>query len=288
MNDDPHLQLLRELGIHLSREEWEAAHPELSPTWEKGEPTLLPVKPHHYDPPTAENPDPLPVFTSSQVAWCDPECYGWTQYEVVEDEATAHPFCLSYDDERYYRANHRPVHRYSRPYRLRWTLAHVVGHVGKLPDELHRRLKEEVARHPHVIEGRGAYEWVRHRLKAEGASQLYLSIPMIVRVLGGPRWKVSERQYGSVLADALALHKTFDALARSGRLVRRRFPKMQFVLLRLLDRHGVAPPYRVLWARTSIKRRQLRRFLRRLDRIVDLRERGDYADVEEEEEEKDA
>lgn len=257
---DTYLELLNELGIEVDAAAWAETQKEFAAgPREAPPPTLLPVKPDHY---AAGG---LPVFTSSQVAWCDPEVYGWDDYEVVEDEATAHPYVLSWTDEQYYWGNRRNVHRYSRLYRVRWTLGHVVGHLGKLPPGTEAHLRDRLREEPGAVHGRGAYEWVRRRLKETGESALYLSIPYAVRQLGGPRWKVTDAQYNAVLEDAYALCKTFDALRKAGRVGRRRFPKIQYVLLRLLDRHGVAPPYKVLWARTSIKRRQLRGLLARLD-----------------------
>lgn len=264
-----YLTLLSELGIDIPPEEWADCHPPSDP--EPLTTPRLPCRPAGWD-------GELPVFTSSQVAWCDPDHYGFHRYEVVEDDEAAHPLALSYADERYYAANHRPVHRYSRPYRLRWTLCHVIGHLGKFPGILEGWLRDrlETSGRPEVIGTRNAYEWVRTQLRSPAArsrfgrgwpQRMYRSIPLIVRELGGPRWTVTPDQFAAVVEDALQLHRTFDALRRADKLGRQRFPKMQYVLLRLLDRHGVAPPYRVLWARTCIKRRQLGRLLHRLQDV---------------------
>lgn len=253
MSPNPYLDLLRELGVDIPEDEWNRVHGIEPPS---GPAPEGPTEPTGWD---EEN--ELPYFTSSQLEVNLPETYGFEDYLVYEDDATAHPFGLNYDDEVYYRANHRPKHRYSRPYRIRWTLSHLIGTDGKLPEELAERLRAAQPPPRDVLQTRGAYEWVRARLKAWGCKDLYLSIPFIVARLGGPRWRLTFRQTMGVYEDALRLHRTFDELRRQGRMRRQRFPKMQYVLLRLLDRHGVVPPYRIPWARTSIKRRQLRDFL---------------------------
>lgn len=260
-----YLDLLAELGIEIPREAWDAEHPRS----QSPEPAIFPWRPDHHDE------KGMAVFTQSQMEWCDPTCYGFDQpFEIVEDDAAAKPYVLSWDDEQYYRANYnRAIHRYSRIYRLRWTLSHLVGSVGKLPEEVERRLRAAMAGggDGHVIHTRRAHEWVRAHLKrmrrTEGVrhTDLYISIPFIVRILGGPRWRVHPTQYAAVLEDAVRTHRTFDALRKRGWTGRQRFPKMQYVLLKLLDRHRVMAPYRVPWARTAIKRRQLKAFLGELD-----------------------
>lgn len=251
-----YLELLTELGIHVDEGEWNDVHgilPEPSPP-------LRPDRPAYWD-----EDNHAPVFTTSQIELGGPpEHYGFHDYLVVETDETAHPFALNYEDEWYYRSNHRPKHRYSRPYRIRWTLSHLVGLAGKNPEPVLARLRAELPG-PELLQSRSVHEWVRHRLKRWGHKELYLSVPYLVAELGGPRWHANTRQVAGVYADALKLHTTFDALRKQGRLGRQRFPKLQYVLLKLLDRHGVLAPYRVPWARTSIKRRQLRDFLAVLD-----------------------
>lgn len=256
MSHNPYLQLLSELGIEIAEEEWNRVH-EIVP---EPEPTLYPSEPFSYN-----DVDGMPQFTASQLEWDLPERHGFLEYDVIDDEAHAHPFALNYHDEIYYRANYRAKHRYSRPYRIRWTLSHLIGIAGKLPHDVALRLQTELPAPYDVLHTRAAHEWVRARLKAWGRKELYLSVPYIVAQLGGPRWRVSTGQTVAVYEDAIKLHTVFDALRKQGRMGRQRFPKMQYVLLKLLDRHGVVAPYRVPWARTSIKRRQLRDFLTSLD-----------------------
>lgn len=254
-DSDTWLELLKSLGVEIEKEVWERVHETAPP---EPLPPKLPSRPHHWD-------GELPVFTSSQLEWCEPELYGYDTYEVVEDEAAAHPLAMEWKDERYYAANGRPIHRYDRPYRIRWTLSHVLGHVGKQPKAVMQWLRDELRGSEHVMTSRAAHEWVRSKLKSRRLRTLYMSTPFLVRQLGGPRWKVTTRQWQRVEEEALYLHRLFENLKRSGLCPRQRFPKIQYVLLRLLDRHGILAPYRIPWARTTIKRRQLAHFLTSLE-----------------------
>lgn len=242
------LSLLAECGVDIPLEDWNREHP-------------LPITA-----PITDAPEPtgyvgdVPCYSSTQVDYCPPECWGIDVYHVEEDVETAHPYVLSWKDEQYYRGNFRPTHRYSRIYRLTWTLAHVLGYYARADPEIVERLRSDLGTNP-VLRTRRAYEWVRAQLRSYNAPHMYLSIPALIRMLGGPSWHCSNAAWHAVKAEAEALHRAFDAMEDKGR---KRFPKMQYVLLRLLDKHGVAPPYKVLWARTSIKRRQLAQFLDRL------------------------
>lgn len=254
MAPNTYLTLLAGLGIDIPVEVWNDTH--------GIEPEPQPQHPISREPQYFDEND-TPVYTASQLDWNRPEDVGVHDFIVVEDDFHAHPFALNYHDEIYYRANHRPKHRYSRPYRIRWTFSHLIGLTGKLPQGVRQRLLNSVT--GETLQGRNAHEWVRSCLKKWGHKELYLSVPYIVARLGGPKWRVSTKQTMAVYDDAIRLHTVFDALRKQGRLGRQRFPKMQYVLLKLLDRHGVVAPYRVPWARTCIKRRQLRDFLTRLD-----------------------
>lgn len=248
-----YLQLLKELGIDVTQDEWNAAQPlEHQITPPPPPPSKLPDVPLYTT-------NGHPTFSRSQIDQCAPEVFGFQFYDVVEDAEAAHPLVLSYDDEQYYRANYRPIHRYSRSYRLRWTLAHVVGHVGQAPSSILQHLHELVQKEPLKIHGRGAHDFVRTALKAiHGGSRYYLSIPWLIKRLGGPKWVLSDATYMQILQVADTLHRAFDRLRQQGVLSsRKRFPKMEYVLLKIIDAHGVPPPYKVPWARTSIKRRQL-------------------------------
>lgn len=244
-----YLQLLQEVGVPVTAEEWVSVHG--TPVEEEAAP-LLPSRPHHYDE------DAVPVFTSSQLAWAAPELFGWQEYRVVEDRETAHPWALDYHQEQYYKTSGtRPIHRYSREARLRWTLWRLLGWAGRLDDEVETRLRAEPG-WSSLLYTRNAYYWVHQHLKRWRRPDLYASIPLLIRRLGGPGWLASHAQVTWVLERATYLHHTFNWLRRREELVtRERFPKMVFVCLRLLQEVGAASPYKMLGARGAYKRREL-------------------------------
>jgi hypothetical protein len=262
--EDPYIGLLDSVGVVVSPEEWQLLH-----AWRTREATpdpvpssRLPVDPLWYD--TDASRDPLPVFTRSQCDECAPEVFGWDRYRVIEDRESTWPLQASYEQEVSWKRWHRPIHRYDRPYRIRRTLLHVIGYSGVCPPDLLAFLKQRLPQDR--LLSRSIYERVRGLLKAHRWVHMYASVPYIIKCLGGPRWNVTGEQYLKVYADALQLHRLFELFRSQNRLgTRRRFPKMQYVVLRLLHRHGVVSPFFMPWARTYIKRRQLRILLTALE-----------------------
>ncbi len=243
---DGWLALFAELGLDVDADEWRAANPQLYPSPPPASPTL-PSAPHHYDK------DGTPIFTSEQIEWGMPEQFGHTTYLVAETARSAHPFALDYNDEVAVAINHKRAHIYDRYYRMRWTFEHMVGCHGNVTplelDEIRGRID------PSVVQTRGVYEHIRKTIKRLRWPHLYISIPHIIRQLGGSSWTVRNEQAYSILRQAKTLHHYFNV--QKGKLGRQRFPKLQYVLLRLMDLHEIVPPYKVPWARTSVKRRQL-------------------------------
>ncbi|KAI9009907.1 hypothetical protein BC832DRAFT_609267 [Gaertneriomyces semiglobifer] len=179
---------------------------------------------------------------------------------VVEDEETAHPMVMDYQDEQQWKMNRQRTHHYDRLYRIRRTFFQLLGHATtKLPPTLESDLKKHI--HGSLLISRNIYEVIRKYLKQRKLPHLYPAIPLLISRLGGPRWNVPYHKVQLVLEDAFQLHRTFDYLKKQGSLGRQRFPKVQYVVLMLLHRHTILPPYRIPWARTSIKRKQLSQLL---------------------------
>lgn len=257
-----YLDLLASVGVHIDADEWNQVH--WNAAAEEPIPWEAPVLP------TAglyTDDHGIPTFSRSQIDLCDPTMFGFHEYDVVEDAWSAHPLVPSYEQELDWKRNHRPIHRYDRSYRIRWTLAHIVGLAGTVPPALLEGLSKCIRTED--LMSRRIYECVRHWLKRGRHSRFYMAIPLIIRQLGGPCWRISTEQYRIVLHEAVVLHRLFDAFKQQSRGnagCRKRFPKIHFVLLRLLDRHGVWAPYKMVWARTLIKTHQLRRFLGMIER----------------------
>lgn len=156
----------------------------------------------------------------------------------------------------------RPIHRYDRLYHFRWTLHNLLGlHVGF---ELHPS-DVGVVRcflEPHlkdVLHSERIYMAVHATLRAYHMQKLYIRIPEIIRVLGGPSWNFGQRKTRDVLdAIEFRFQQLHAAFRRQGReMGRQRFPTLKFVAMALLHCEGIEPPYRIPWARTAHYSRQL-------------------------------
>lgn len=262
MSHDGYLDLLDELGITIEPTTWFQEHPERCQEQSVTVvPSVLPTTP-------IANYHSLPVFSSSQIAWADPGLFGFHNYLVYEDPETAHPLVLDYKDECYYSGNYVKKHLYSRPYRIRWVFNHLIGFQGACPLKVLSDLMKALCDgpSPSPLFGRNIYCWVFERLRAWKLPELYLSIPFIIRQLGGSVWIITDRHIRQVLDNAYAIdkqfthHQTFQKQQHQ-RKKRIRFPKLQFVLLYLLRKQGVLPPYYIPWARTATKARQLLQYL---------------------------
>ncbi|KAJ3176771.1 hypothetical protein HDU85_006554 [Gaertneriomyces sp. JEL0708] len=216
---DTYLSMLAELGINVSTDEWNSAH-NVPDVPGPRSPPLLPSQPAYYD----SDDDNLPIFTSSQIAWCDPETFGYHRYCVVEDEETAHPMVMDYQDEQQWKMNRQRTHHYDRLYRIRRTFFQLLGHATtKVPPTLEAELKKHI--HGSTLMSRNIYEVIRKYLKQRKLPHLYPAIPLLISRLGGPRWNVPYHKVQLVLEDAFQLHRTFDYLKKQGSLGRQRFPK---------------------------------------------------------------
>lgn len=253
VSDHAYLELLASVGVTVTLDEWKATHDrpiDLIPD-HPGE-AVFPLRP------VAWTDDHVPCFSRRQYDMVRPEDVGYDCYQIHETTPSdASPVALSYADELELKRHARPVHRYNRLYRLKRTLAFTIGCAGVLPPDPLPTIAVDV-----LMSRRRIYNHVRKLLRTQykgtvHASLYYASIPYIIAQLTNRRWKVTTTQFASVLDLATKLHFAFNALVRTGGTARHRFPKMQFVILQLLDRFHIVPPYRVPWARTSIKRRQL-------------------------------
>ncbi len=179
--------------------------------------------------------DGVPVFCSLQVElYGAPHHYGILPYRVEEARDSAHPLALDWPAEQAARGNLRPIHRYSRVQRFRATLLQLLG---DRRDDIPLRILYAC----NSLDPASPLIWtqVRRVLKTEGALRTYQnSIPTIIRKLGGPpviRWEWE--QYLEVMSDFCRLSVKFDQSRALGS-VRRYFPSLRFIALKLLRISG--------------------------------------------------
>ncbi|KND03438.1 uncharacterized protein SPPG_00922 [Spizellomyces punctatus DAOM BR117] len=249
---DTYLQLLASCGVHVDPVQFKDLYPWQHKDVAQETPDRLPDTPIAYERDTYA--EPLPIFSSDQLDLDIPEQYGYNEYIVYESRETARPIALDPSDWGRVRKTHK--HIYSRPYIFRWTLYHTLGFMGGPFDA---SFLAELKAH---IGGDGAvnrpdvYIKVRDALRAAKLQPLYLSIPAIIRSMGGASWPhPPDHTMNSVQRMFTRVHHAFQHKHLD--LKRKRFPKMLFVCLAILDLHGVTPPYTIPWTYTELHNKQL-------------------------------
>jgi hypothetical protein len=174
--------------------------------------------------------------------------------QIVPDQQE---YGLDYEQELHFKLNHRRIHRYDRCYRFRWTFAHQIAADGKAPAYCLSLLRKQISQAD--LHSRRAYECVRRSLKKLDAAKLYISIPLIIKALGGPSWVISHKQMRQISKKTKFFNRACARIGNEGqlycrifntlaeRLKRKRFPKMQFIMMHLFHKHGVVTPYKVYW-----------------------------------------
>lgn len=247
MSASKYLQLLSECGVTTDQEAFEALFP-----WQpipELEPSRLPDEPIGY------TEDDVPIFTSEQVDMCDPEVFGFDTYQVFETAYSAHPQVK--DPSLWNHMQRTRKHVYDRTYIFRWTLYNTLGIAGPaIPDTFLDALKkalggQEALRDPNI------YVRVREILRINKLRKLYLAIPRMITLMGGPVWTVPPSMVLYNINDAFrCVHHTFEKDKAS--FQRKRFPKMMFVVMALLEQFGIQPPYTIPFALTDVHLDNLR------------------------------
>lgn len=143
----------------------------------------------------------------------------------------------------------RKTHFYSRPVRFRSYLYHIIGSLGTTPDipiaqiigdvRLTKQLRNNPAQSYEIV-----YAYLRERKKRKS----YISIPWIINCLGGPRWKVPFHVLERIESNFLILHLNFNDM--KSEVGRKRFPKLQYIVLKMLHDEGITFPYHMPLTRT--------------------------------------
>jgi len=151
------------------------------------------------------------------------------------------------------------VHLYSRIYYFRTVLAHLIGCNGNIKDEHFTEIRICIG--PKILTSPfRSYNIIYKFLKIKKWRKYYSSIPFIIQKLGGRYWDFGGFNNASrVMQIVEQKFKKFHYLFLNNPklLGRKRFPKLQYIALRLLEDSGVHPPYHIPFARTIKKRKSL-------------------------------
>jgi len=183
---------------------------------------------------------------------------------TVNEESGIHDTCFEYDwqpeSPQYeyswkdiHHTNLRKPHLYDRKYRFKWCFYHLISAMGKTPpDNIMEDLKTKFDK---KVQGRRAYQVIYKYLKQNKLSIYYMSIPYIIQRLGGTRFNISSEKTRDIINQFNKFHYIFEKF--KNKYSRIRFPKMLYISLRLLNEHGIEPPYRIPLTRTAKRRIKL-------------------------------
>ena len=230
---NPFVQLLLEVGICVDPAEFDQ---EPEPVTPPPSPRLA-NEPHHYDGDT-------PVFTMDQIMESQPEQFGYTDYLVIDGQPT---YALNWADEQMIEKR-RPIHRYCRKERFKFTLCQLLGCTGRISKEVFDHFsKINFTQLPkHLI-----WNFIRFELKRNGW-KIYNRIPGLIGELGMTRPRMTNsRMYRTILQDFEQMHLVWPLV--KAKFNRKYFPNLRYTALKLMAKSGMKPVIEIPLTRTARK-----------------------------------
>jgi len=193
------------------------------------------------------DPDGTPVFTNLQIDdYGLPEHWGYNKYIVTQSREAVFVTDFKMEQERFF----KKTHRYCRTSRFKTCLLNLLGERGKIPAHVLSMVKTYLK--PNSID-----KWndTRKILKAFKQRRYYDNIPMILKHLNyGRLFKaITSETLEAIVNDFKALSTKFEET----KTTRRYFPNIRFIVLKLLQLHGVTQNYPIPFARTCRKLKSL-------------------------------
>lgn len=176
--------------------------------------------------------DSVPVFSSDDIEiYGQPDLYGYTDYYVIETDATARPFESDYNYNS--TMNFRPIHRYKRIERFTFTLAYLVGCKGTVPQKVLDACCD-VPRNQASI-----WNDIKIILKKNKWNIYYNRIALIINYLGLPVTEnMTNKVFEAIIYDFKQLNEKFER-SKKKEWNRRYFLNLKFVALKLLQKHAI-------------------------------------------------
>jgi hypothetical protein len=163
---------------------------------------------------------------------------------------------INYDDE--IKMKKKVVHTYDRILRFKYIFYHLIGCKGSIKENDFIQLKNDIGKKVITCKFRN-YNIIYKYLKLKKWNQYYISIPFILNKLGAKRWNLSSSICIKIIKQFTKLHHDFNSINKKEKNKRSkiRFPKLQYIALRLLQDENIYPPYHIPIARTIKKRKHL-------------------------------
>jgi len=199
--------------------------------------------------PTKIDPDGVPVFTNLQIDdYGLPEHWGYEVYRVVESRQADFVIDFKMEQDLFL----KKIHRYSRIARFKVCLFNLLGDRGIIPAHVLMMIKTYLK--PDSMD-----KWndTRRLLKHFKQQKHYDQIPSILKSLNYGRCfpSLTSEQFQGLIRDFQFLSEKFDRTKT--KYQRRYFPNIRFIVLKLLDLHGIKPNYPIPLVRTSRKMKSL-------------------------------
>lgn len=166
------------------------------------------------------------------------------------------PFALNFKDS--VKQKKKVVHTYKRILRFKSVVYHLIGCLGKISEDDFKEIKNNIGCKV-ISSPLRNYNIVYKYLKSKQWNKYYMSIPFILNKLGAKRWNIENVKMNKVFNTFSKLHYNFNKIYNQDIKKRSkvRFPKLQYIALRLLEDQGIFPPYHIPQARTNKKRKSL-------------------------------
>lgn len=176
--------------------------------------------------------DGVPVFSSDSIEiYGQPDYYGFTDYYVIESDATAKPLVADYDY--HCTVTFRPIHRYDRMERFNFTLCYLIGYKGTVPQKV-------LDACGHIeLDPKTIWNDIKTILKTNKWNIYYNRISLIINSLG---LSITENMTNSIYESILNDFKYLDDQFRGTKKKewnRRYFLNLKFVALKLLEHYGI-------------------------------------------------
>jgi len=195
------------------------------------------------------DPDGVPVFSNLQIDdYGLPEYWGYEVYRVSESREANLVTDYKMEQELFF----RKIHRYSRVARFKVCLFNILGERGIIPQMVRTMVKQ-------YLKPTSKDKWndTRKILKHFKQQKHYDQIPSILRCLSYGRCfpSLTCLQFEALINDFMNLSEKFDRTKKKYK--RRYFPNIRFIVLKLLELHGITPIYPIPLVRTSRKLKSL-------------------------------